>query len=108
MIVASQQFVTECLPGGVIPSRGSEVEQSIVVPFAVLIWDENLDCDSEGNSYPDGPPGWELIGAFTTQSEAEEFTRTRRSSGGRSLVMRQNEPVDHWEFTYCRVYGRPA
>ena len=43
----------------------------VVVPFAVLAWDEGLDSDGEGNFYQDSPPCEFVWSAHQTLEAAE-------------------------------------
>lgn len=68
------------------------------VPFAVMVWDDGLDYDMEGNAYFDDCPGDRPHGFYRTQKAAEyEAARLEMLGidGNRITIVR-----DYWTPNY--------
>lgn len=100
-MIASQSFVKNVLPGGVVPTDdtlGDDAYKIVRVPFAVMRWDEGLDYDMDGNAYQDSPPEYYLDGAFDTLLDAHRFVLESDGS-----TIETDRPFPLYEFTGAYV-----
>ena len=63
---------------GVEP-RKAVPEGVVVVPFAVMGWDDGLDMDGDGNFWQDSPPSSFIISAHETLEAAESSLAERNA-----------------------------
>lgn len=86
-MIASRSFVNNYLPEGKVPTKNIKTEKyKITVPYAVMTWNDALK--SEDN--------WELVGAFSSQEEAEDqMVRLAENHPDESFMIEQNheEPL---------------
>jgi hypothetical protein len=70
-----------------------------IVPFAVLMWDDGLDYDEEGNSYFDSPPEWYVHSFHKTQVEAEIEMAWMEwwDFNPNKMMLEENHLVEPWE-----------
>ena len=63
-MIASHEFVNNCLPEGKVPNKNYKTDNyKVKVPYAVMAWNENPKTNEDQ---------WFLLGAFTSQEEAEK------------------------------------
>ena len=76
----------------------------VVIPFAVLVWDEGLDYDDEGNAYFDDYPSWFVGSAHHTRKGAEvEAAYHEHHFPKQRVMVVEDHWVEQWEMQYHSI-----
>lgn len=71
--------------------------ETLVAPFVVLLWDDGLDYDLDGNAYPDSPPDYFVQSVHATRKAAEQEAAYLERAGVRGIIIEEGYPVYRYQ-----------